>query len=40
MEMSGQLYGPVALAPGKNPQYSLDRGWVGLRVDLSCINLA
>jgi len=29
MEVSGQLHVPVALLPGKQPQYPLDRRMVG-----------
>jgi hypothetical protein len=30
--MSGQLHGPAALPPGKDPWYSLDRGLGGPQI--------
>jgi hypothetical protein len=34
MEVSGHLHAPVALLPGKEPLYILDRSWVGPRAGL------
>jgi hypothetical protein len=36
--MSGHLHAPATLAPGKSPQYPLDRRWVDPRVGLDDVE--